>query len=480
MDLSNMLISDGSTIRDALELINQNGQGCGFVVNQENQMIGLVTDGDVRRYLLTSPQLNSSIIECMVSDFIFAWDTEPHDLTIKKLNSKVHIIPILGERREVVNYISRKNKLFIPISEPTLGRKEVEYVSDCLASGWISSSGEYIKRFENEFSQIHEGRNALAVSNGTVAIHLALVALGIGPGDEVIVPSLTFAASAAAIVHAGACPVFADCDEKLCIDPEHLDELVTEKTKAIIIVHLYGRMAQMCELVEFAETNNLLVIEDAAEALGSRYKDRKAGVLGDAATFSFFGNKTITTGEGGMILFKSEEIYERASILRDHGMSKTKRYWHDFIGYNYRMTNIQAAIGLAQLQGLDNILKQKRTIFNFYKNLFQSHKLITYYSDETDEEFNSNWLYTIVLDKRININELILLLQNDGIDTRRVFYPLHSMPPYQKFKYANKITQSIHANNHGLCLPSSANLTEQDLDRIGSAVLNALDKLENN
>ncbi|MCC7523897.1 MAG: DegT/DnrJ/EryC1/StrS aminotransferase family protein, partial [Chitinophagaceae bacterium] len=259
------------------------------------------------------------------------------------------------------------NNSFIPISKPSITDKEIAYVTDAVSSTWISSLGKYIDRFETEFASFCGTRYGVATSNGTVALHLALVALGIGKGDEVIVPDLSFVATVNTILQAGAVPVFADIDPyNLCMDPRELEKVITSRTKAIMPVHLYGHPADMNAINAIAEKHNLLVIEDAAEAHGASIHGRKVGNWGVCGSFSFYGNKNITTGEGGMITTNDEALYNRLRHLRDHAMSKEKRYWHTECGYNYRMTNLQAALGCAQLERIDALMERKRQIFKIY------------------------------------------------------------------------------------------------------------------
>ena len=257
---------------------------------------------------------------------------------------------------------------FIPVSRPSIGEKEIAYVSDAIASGWVSSLGPYIESFERGFAEFVGTNYALTASNGTTGLHLALVAAGIKAGDEVVVPDLTFIATANAVVHAGAKPVFADIDaETLCIDPQAAARVITPRTRAIIPVHLYGHPADMDAINAIADAHGLLVIEDAAEAHGATYKGQRVGGLGKCGVFSFYGNKVITSGEGGMITTNDEALYQTAKRLRDHAMSPTRRYWHEEIGYNYRITNLQAALGLAQLERIEDFIQRRREIMDWYR-----------------------------------------------------------------------------------------------------------------
>lgn len=249
----------------------------------------------------------------------------------------------------------------IPVYQPFLGGREKEYVNQCLDSTWISSRGEFISRFENEFARYIGAEHATTVSNGTVALHLAMAALGLGPGDEVIVPTLTYVASVNTIMQTGASVVYAESlADTWNVSVPDIRSRITSKTKAVMVVHLYGLACDMDEVVALCKEHNLLLIEDCAEAFGSLYKDQHVGTFGDVATFSFFGNKTITTGEGGMVVSKNKDIHERACHLKSQGVSKTREYWHDELAFNYRMTNICAAIGLAQLERADEIITLKR------------------------------------------------------------------------------------------------------------------------
>lgn len=362
-----------------------------------------------------------------------------------------------------------KNK-FLPVSEPSITEKEIEYVIDAVKSGWVSSLGYYITEFEKRFAEFVGTKYALTTSNGTTALHLALVSLGIKEGDEVIVPDLTFVATANAVTYTGAKPVFADVDpETWCIDPEDVKKKITSKTKAIIPVHLYGHPADMDAINEIAKEYGLFVIEDAAEAHGAEYKGKKVGSLGTCGVFSFYGNKIITTGEGGMITTDNEELYEKAKYLRDHAMSKEKRYWHTEIGYNYRMTNLQAALGLAQLERINELIEKKRKIFQWYKEYLQEVNCITL-NPEKEWAKNVFWMVCIVLgdDVKISRDKLTEKLKEKGIDTRPFFYPMSELPMYGE-KSQNKVAKYLF--ERGINLPSGVNLNEEEVKWIAENIL---------
>ena len=351
----------------------------------------------------------------------------------------------------------------IPVSEPDIGEKEIEYVDDAVRSGWVSSHGEYISKFENNFKSYIGTEFGLTTSNGTTAIHLALSALGIKEGDEVIVPDLTFISPVNAVLYNHATPVLCDIDpENWCIDTEKIEKLITEKTKAIIVVHLYGNSANMDRIMEIKKKYNLYLIEDTAESLGTEYKGKKLGSFGDAGCFSFYGNKTMTTGEGGFCTTNNEEVYKMMMLLRDHGMRPENRYWHDYIGYNYRMTNLQAALGVAQLERLNSFIEKKRHIASEYmKNLpgnISTHPEGKVYN-------GTYWLYSILAKDKDEREKLISFLFGKGIDTRKFFYPVHLMPPYKEFN-KGKYSNSTDISERGINLPSSVKLSDDEIGYI--------------
>lgn len=359
------------------------------------------------------------------------------------------------------------NEIKIPVYSPYLHGNEKKYVNDCLDSTWISSKGKYVSEFENKFAEYINSPYATSVANGTVAIHLALLALGIGPGDEVIVPSLTYVASVNAIAYTGATPVFVDSlDSTWQIDSEDVRRKINTKTRAIMAVHLYGQACDMDALATLAKQHNLFLIEDCAEALGTYYKMKHIGTFGDIATFSFFGNKTITTGEGGMVVMKDKTLYELAAKLKAQGVSNTLQYWHDIIGYNYRMTNICAAIGLAQLEQVDTILAKKRSIAKHYAETLRGLPLQIH--TEAPETKHSYWMCSIALNDAKLRDPLREYLASHGIETRPLFYPVHTMPMYADQKQKFPIAESLAAR--GINLPSWPGLTMQQLESISQLI----------
>ena len=285
-----------------------------------------------------------------------------------------------------------------PVAEPEIGEEELKNVVEAVKSGWVSSRGKFIEEFENSFAKYIGVKYGVATSNGTAALHLALAALNIGEGDEVIVPDLTFAATINSVIYVGAKPVIVDINPHYwCIDPDKLEKAITPSTKAIIPVHLYGHPCDMEAITEIASKHNLYVIEDAAEAPGAEYKGRKVGSFGYISCFSFYGNKIITTGEGGMCLTNDRELAEKIRILRDHGMNPVKRYWHDVVGFNYRMTNLQAALGLAQLSKIERFIEKKRKIAEIYAEELSPIEGVVLHPEMPWAKC-VYWLYSILMD----------------------------------------------------------------------------------
>ncbi|MEW6418728.1 MAG: DegT/DnrJ/EryC1/StrS family aminotransferase [Nitrospirota bacterium] len=359
----------------------------------------------------------------------------------------------------------------IPVASPLFIGNEKKYVIDCIETGWVSSIGKYIKEFEERFALFCKVKHAISCSNGTVALHLALLAYDVGPGDEIIVPTLTYVATANVVTYCGACPVFVDSDpETLNIDPRRIEEKITSKTKGIIIVHLYGHPADMDPVLEIARTHNLFVIEDAAEAHGALYKNRIAGSIGDIGAFSFFGNKIITTGEGGMVVTNDDIIAEKIRLLKGQGMDPKRRYWFPIVGYNYRLTNVQAAIGLAQLENISWHLNKRREVADLYYKYLQGLHDFLELPVEKGWARHSFWMFSILLKNSVKISrdEFMRLLQTDGIETRPIFYPMHVLPPYKRSENKYPVADSIASR--GLNLPTHALLTEENIVYIADKI----------
>lgn len=355
----------------------------------------------------------------------------------------------------------------IPVYYPYLCGNEKKYVVDCLDTTWISSKGQFIKHFEDQFAHYIGAQHATSVCNGTVALHLALLALDLKPGDEIIVPTLTYVASVNTIVQAGAKPVFVDSLASTWqIDPADVLRKITPKTRAVMAVHLYGHPCAMHELMEICGDHNIFLIEDCAEAFGSYYQNTHVGLFSDIATFSFYGNKTITTGEGGMVVVKDSERFQRATNIKNQGISSRLQYWHEIVGYNYRMTNICAAIGLAQLEQVENILAKKRYIADWYHQRLQGLPLTVH--PESPGTRHSYWMYSILLDRAKDRDPLRAHLEAVQIETRPLFYPVHLFPMYNAPGASFPVAESL--GSRGINLPSWPGLTDQQLTRIVDSI----------
>lgn len=360
------------------------------------------------------------------------------------------------------------------VAQPRLAGNEKKYVLDCLDSNWISSIGKYITAFEEAFARYCGVRHAIATNNGTTALHLALVALDLRPGDEVIVPTVTYIATANAVRYCGATPVLADVQPgTLNLDPEDIERRITDKTRGIIPVHLYGHPADMAAIDAIARRHGLWVVEDAAEAHGAEVGGRRVGGLGTCATFSFFGNKIITTGEGGMVTTDDDELAARLRLFRGQGMDPARRYWFPVVGYNYRMTNIQAAIGLAQLEMIDEALADRHRLAGWYDQALAGFGERIVLPGQASWARHVYWMYNIFLreGEASRRDEVMRRLDEAGIETRPVFHPMHVMPPYRSD--ASYPVADVWAQR-GINLPTHRDLSRADVDRVAGALASLL------
>lgn len=370
--------------------------------------------------------------------------------------------------------IMKKRRSFIPVSEPDLSGNEEKYLLSCVRSSWISSKGEFIDSFEKSFAEFVGVKHCVLTSSGTSSLHLVLQALGVGKGDEVIVPDLTFIATANTVWYTGATPILVDVEGATWnIDPDKIVEKITKKTKAIIVVHLYGHPADMGRILPIARQHKLHIIEDAAESHGAQVKTKKTwkkvGSIGQAGCFSFYGNKIITTGEGGAVVTSNKKLADSMRMLRDHGQLPGKRYYHEVIGFNYRMTNMQAAVGLAQLERIEEFINKKRQIAAWYTKYLKDVTGITL-PQEASWAKSVYWIYSILVHKPYEhtSKQLMEELQKNRIDSRPFFYPLHMLPPYktrESFSVSNSLFQQ------GISLPSGTSLTHIDIQRITDVII---------
>lgn len=359
----------------------------------------------------------------------------------------------------------------LPVAGPSISQKEIDYVSDAVTTAWYGDANKYHARFEAAFATHCHRRHAVSLPSCTAGLHLALMALGVGPGDEVIVPDATWIASVAPVNYVGATPVFVDIDpQSWCIDPAAFAAAITEKTKAAIIVDLYGSMPNWDELAAIAAERNVVLIEDAAEAIGSRWRGRPAGSFGAVSVFSFHGSKTLTTGEGGMLVVDDEQILDRVLRLRDHGRKPgDTMFFNEEIGWKYKMSSMQAALGLAQLERVDELVAGKRRIFGWYRDAFANSFPGTLNPD-IEGLHNSYWMSTVILNEGLGMTkeQLVPRLREQGVDVRPFFYPLSAIPAFKDAPGA-KLARARNRTAYGLSplginLPSALSLTRDDVE----------------
>jgi perosamine synthetase len=448
------------SLLSVMEKCLDNGLGSCLVVEDNQQLIGRISLDDIRGAIADGtaaahPTLDHHLRAARsTAEAVSRNDAVADDVLRAIVDSRGHLTGVSIDR----------SMQPIQVSRPDLSREEFRALLDAFVSSWISSKGPYVDKFEGTFRDFVGAGHGIAVTNGTVALHLALVALGIGPGDEVIVPDLTFAATINAVLYCGATPVLVDVDPQTwCMTVETMAPACTSRTRAVIPVHLYGRPAEIGPIVEFARPRGIAVVEDCAEAPGARYDGRMVGRFGDVACFSFYANKIVTTGEGGMCLTDDSRLARSIRQLRDHGMTPGRSYWHERVGYNYRLTNLQAAIGHAQLARIDGTLKRNRRIEALYRDTLAGLPEITFAPTMPAEYEPVVWLACarVPADRRDRILEAA---RRASIEMRPFFHPLSQLPPYVRF--GRPFVNSAELAKTGLNLPTSRDVDEQVVARV--------------
>jgi dTDP-4-amino-4,6-dideoxygalactose transaminase len=373
--------------------------------------------------------------------------------------------------------LSKNKKIWL--SPPHISENEKKYVDEAFEQNWIAPVGPHINKFEDELSKVSEGLDVAVLSSGTAAIHLALILLGVKNDDHVICSSFTFSASVNPIIYLGASPIFIDSEKDTWnMDPSLLEQAIVnqininKKPKAIILVHLYGYPSKIEEIISISKKYDIPIIEDAAEALGSKYNNQPLGTFGDFGIFSFNGNKIITTSSGGAILSKNKEFIKQAKFLATQAREDQPHYEHKEIGYNYRMSNVCAAIGLGQLEVLETRVVKRRYIHDFYKNKLSKIESIKFLND-IDGFYSNRWLTTIVLEEnsKINNEKIRLELKKNNIESRPLWKPMHLQPVFNTYQaLTNGVSEDLF--NRGLCLPSGSNMSDQDLNRVVDIIKN--------
>jgi perosamine synthetase len=474
--INEYLIRDSDTLATALRVVDGNGLGLAFAVDRDGRLSGSVSSVGIKEQHGKGQTLDACVTSAMTRAESAPIDSDAGTVA-ERINGVGHVVALVDAERRPIEFASPARPKRIPVAEPALLGNELKYVTECITTNWISSQGSFVRRFETEFAARLGVPHALAVSNGTVALHLALKAFDIGPGDEVIVPDLTFAATINSVLHAGAIPVIVDVDPVTWnIDPDAIAAVITPRTRAIMPVHLYGQPADMDAIMALADKHDLIVIEDAAEAVGALYKGRPCGSIGHAGTFSFFSNKVITTGEGGMVVFRDDQAAERGKRLRDHGMNPAKRYWHDEVGFNYRLTNLQAAIGCAQLEQFDGFLARKLAIAKAYRARLGPIDGLRLPAEIAGSR-NSYWMVSIIAELEragLDRDAFMARLSKTGIETRPLFYPLHEMPPYRAYAGNRAFPHATELSRRGLSLPSGITLTDGQLDYVCGVIERSL------
>jgi len=472
MDCEKLICSENSIMKDVMICINNNTKGTAFIVDRDKRLVGIVTDGDIRRALLSGAGLKEPIKTYMNNCFIYASDFVDAERIFQQYEWKIKIIPLVDEHMHIIDYAEGNSKQHVALAQPQLNGNEYKYLMDAFLSTWISSTGKYVTQFEENFSKYCNVQYGVATSNGTAALHLALAALGIGRGDEVIVPDITFAATINAVIYTGATPVIVDIEEdSWCIDPDGIEKTITQNTKAVIPVHIYGQPCDMGRICEIAQEHNLYIIEDCAEAHGAEWGNKKVGSFGIISCFSFFGNKVLTTGEGGMCVTDSKELSEKMRVLRDHGMSKERKYYHEVVGFNYRMTNMQAAIGVAQLEHIDEILGWRSELEEKYRKAFAGISGVRMQGSDFVDRKKIAWLVSVLVDE--DKRDMILQkLKDNNIDARAFFIPLSEMEIYKN--YAENCVKSKKISKMGLNLPTTYEINESKIEKIVHIIKEAL------
>jgi perosamine synthetase len=465
------LLPSQSTLAEALHNMNQSGLRAALVVDADERLQGLITDFDIRQAMAHQIPLETPVENVMNTQPRLASAGRPYteyrDLMLKYHNDCLPIVDADGRVADLVlltDFIRR-----IPLSEPTLEANVWTYVKDALDTGWVSSVGPYVDQFESRMAEYFDVSRTVATASGTAALHIALLLAGVGPGDEVIVPSLTFIASINAIRYVGATPVFWDSQATHWnADPTILDVLVTPKTKAIMVVHLYGTPVEMAPVLKIAQRHGIKIIEDAAEALGASWQGRPCGSIGDIGCLSFNGNKVMTTGSGGLIISANPELMARAHYLVNQAKDDALTFSHDEVGYNYRMTNLHAALGVAQLESLPGFLAHKREIAARYTAAFQNNPSLHPITEPVGTK-SSYWLAAIALNPMMHPDktalDLVKALAPFQIDARPFFKPGHLQKSFLLF-VPHTLPQAENWQRVGINLPSSPSLKPQDQETV--------------
>lgn len=487
-DLKYICITKDATLKDALNQLDKTAKGVLFLVDSNGVFVQTITDGDIRRVLLQNFHLGNTleVLPNHKSTTLPA-SSSTQDAYLLMQEFAVDHVPFLNDQGKPIQLTQRKDlSPNILLSTPHLGEFEQLYVQEAFDSNWVAPLGPNVDAFEREMAEYLGVKAAVALNSGTSAIHLALILLGIKPGDIVFVSSFTFVASVNPVLYQGAIPVFIDSElETWNMSPVALERaLVHAKAnnklpKAIIIVNLYGQSANYDSLLSLCEDYGVPVIEDAAESLGAKYNKKFSGTFGKFGVFSFNGNKIITTSGGGMLVSDDIGLIEKARFLSTQARDPAGHYEHSVVGYNYRMSNVLAGIGRGQLKVLEQRVSLRRKIFAYYQQAFKSYPCIKM-MPEVNGGYSTNWLSCMLIDpgsSSLNPIDLIEQLKEFNIEARRTWKPMHRQPLFinsDYFPHQPSFSVSDYLFNQGICLPSGSNLTAPDLDRVGCCIKNFL------
>jgi perosamine synthetase len=470
--LENMVASTEASLKQVMRLMDANAIGVVFISDADGVLCGVITDGDIRRAFLAGANVDQPCKPHLRKSFTAGRAGAPRNENLALMSRRILHLPLVDEAGRLVDYLSWKDMWHVPLVSPSLSGNELRYVEECITTGWISSQGQFIQRFETMTRDFIGSQYALSTANGTLSLQLAIQALDIGPGDEVIVPNFTFGASANAVMQRGATPVFADIDSLTwTLDPDAVEALVGPRTKAIMPVHIYGQACDMDPLMDIARRHGLKVIEDCAEALGAEYKGRRIGSIGDVGCFSFFANKIITTGEGGLVTVNDPQLFERLRLLRDHGVKPERRYWHLEPGTNCRMTNLQAALGVAQMERVDEFLALRDRLAERYDAELAGIPGITPHRTANWGR-KVCWLYSVEVDPAqfgMDRDTLLGALRELGVEARPVFPALDDQPAFAGSR-TGKVPSSRRLGHNGLSLPTGNEMSVIEVVRVAEAL----------
>jgi perosamine synthetase len=458
-ELESALVCNRSeSVLSVIEKCLDNGVGSCLIVGDDQRLVGRISLDDLRQALVDGTA---------IVDPTLAWHVPaktPSHILRNDIGQDDLLQAVVDADGQVIDVVVDRSTQPVQVAIPQMTSREFRTLLDAFMSSWISSKGPYVRKFEEDFSSFIGVRHGVAVSNGTVALHLALHTLGIGRGDEVIVPDLTFAATINSVIYCGATPVIVDVDPATwCMSLDSVKRACTARTKAIIPVHLYGRPAEIGPIAEFAKARGIAVIEDCAEAHGARYDGRTVGQFGDVSCFSFFANKIVTSGEGGMCVTNSAKLEQTLRVLRDHGMTPGRAYWHETVGYNYRITNLQAAIGESQLHRINDTLQRNAHIAGLYREALEGIPGVRFPPDMSDIYEPVVWLACVQVPAEMRL-PVMRAAYEAKIETRPFFYPLSALPPYSQ--YARSCPNSAELSATGINLPTSCAVDERVVERV--------------